>query len=262
MSKVSKILLAVVVMALLVAGYQANQVERLQTENRYLERKAGRLAAPVERSSDGTSRSRPEPGEVPPMKPGLAVEESLRLLIENADHGMHEDYGSEHFFLMEEGQPGISPAAVKAAGLTHEEGKLVSRILMKAWDDGAEDFARRAELVEEESDEKSGRMVYMIPARADRGWEIKDELLAELGDAVGAEKRAILMRGYQSNRLFGGFGADDVRLVFTAGAKTYSFAYLNPLDGSETFLGSPPLDEFSHRFGNSFEIPGVSVPGK
>lgn len=261
MSKVSKILLAVVVIALLVASHQANQAERLQTENRYLERKAERLAAPVQQIPDDPARRSRESGERSSPKPGLVVEEALRRQIENADRGSYEDFGvSGHFFLMEEGQAGISPAAAKAAGLTKDEEKLVSRILMKAWDDGARDFARRAELVEEESDEKSGRMVYMIPARADRGWEIKDELLAELGDAVGPEKRAILMRGYQSNRLFGGFGADDVRLEFSAGGNKYSFSYLNPLDGSDTFYGSSPLEEFSHRFGDSFEIPSAAGP--
>ncbi|RYD23658.1 MAG: hypothetical protein EOP88_03275 [Verrucomicrobiaceae bacterium] len=257
MSKLSKILLAVVIVSLLVASRQADEAERLQTENRSLERQVGRLTTPVHQPPHDTSRSRGGTGEVPRPKPGLEVEEALRQQIVNADNGIHEDYGT-HFSLMEEGQDGVSPAAAKAAGLTGEESEQVSRILKKAWDSAAEDFARRAELIEEDSDEKAGRTVYMISARADRGWGLKDVLLAELGDAVGAEKRALLMRGYQSNRFFGGFGADDVRLEFTAGASKYSFTYLNPLDGSDTYYGSSPLEEFSHRFGDSFEIPGIS----
>jgi hypothetical protein len=259
MSKLSKILIAVAIVSLLVAARQANEAERLQVENRYLERKASRLGTPVSSSPDETRPSR-ETGETRPGKPGPVIEEALRQQIEMADRGMHEYHGD--YFLMEEGLPGLSPKAAKAAGLTGEEETRVSGIMTKTWKAGAADFARRAELVEEESDEKTGRRVYMIPARVDRGWEIKDVLLAELGDAVGIDKRAILMRGYQSDHFFGGFGAEDVRLEFYPAERRFAFSYLNPLDGQASLFGEDPMEDFSRRFGDSFEIPGVSVPEK
>lgn len=249
MSHLSKILLAVAVVALLIASYQANEASRLLTENRHLERKAMRLIVPVSLSPHHRTRRSRESGGTRQPNAYPAVEEALVREIRMADQGLHEYHVD--YFLMEEGKPGVSAKAAKAAGLTDAEEKRVSGILMEIWNDAAGDFASRAELVEEESEEKAGRLVYMIPARADRGWALKDELLGELGDAVGPGKRAILMSGYQSNRFFGGFGAYDVRLEFTAGESKFSFSYLNPLDGEPNCFGSDPLEHFSDRFGNS-----------
>lgn len=258
MSHLTRITLAVVVVSLLVAGRQAYEAAGLQAEIQRLDQELLRRIVPAKPSPVDAARQGQESAESPQEKPGHTVDEVLRRQIQQADHGLHEfpvDY-----FLIEKGGQGPSPKAVKAAGLTRGEERQVHEILKRIWNDATADFARRAELVEAESEEKTGRRVYMIPARPDRGWEFKNQLLDELADAVGVSKRAILMRGYQYDHFLAGFGAQDVRLEFTAGEKEFAFAYLNPFDGLATRFGSLALDRFNDQFGNSFEIPAAAKP--
>ena len=256
MSNLTKLFLGVAFVSLLVAGYQAHEATGLRAENQLLDQEALGRIVPARPSPKDAGRRRRESGELSEEKPGHTVDEALRRQIEMADHGTHEYHVD--YVLMEKGGQGLSPKAAKAAGLTPEEERHVDEILKRIWNDATEDFARRAELVEAESEEKTGRRVYLIPARPDRGWEFKNQLLDELADAVGASKRAILMRGYQCDEFLAGFGAQDVRIEFTAGEKKFTFAYLNPLDGEATLFGSVALDRFNDQFGNSFEIPAAA----
>jgi len=258
MSHLTRIFLAVALVSLLVAGRQAHEAAGLQAENRRLDHEVVRRIVPAKPSPVDAARQGQESAESPREKPGHTVDEVLRRQIENADHGLHEFHVD--YFLIEKGGQGLSKKAAKAAGLTPGEERSVDEILKRIWNDATADFACRAELVEAESEETTGRRVYMIPARPDRGWEFKNQLLDELSDAVGASKRAILMRGYQCDHFLAGFGAQDVRLEFAAGEKKFSFAYLNPLDGQATGFGSVALNQFNDRFGNSFEIPATAKP--
>lgn len=259
MSTLSKSLMAAaVVVPLLIASRQMNEADRLQAENRRLHQAATKptLSAPPS-AKEPVARKR-ESGRDQSPRPGTAAREAIRKRMEMAQRGMHPD--SFDHSLFEKGGKGVTPGAAKAAGLSSEEQEAVSGILAKTWATVSEDFARRATRVEDESDEKTGRTVYMITARPDRGREFNEQLVDDLERAVGISKLEILIKGYQRTHSLGGFGAQDVRLEFVAGQKKFSFAYLNPLDGEPTYFGSKPLEQFEEEFGDSFEIPPVAGP--
>ena len=254
MSALSKTLMAAtVVVPLLFAIHQANEANRLQSETQLLHETSGKLISSEQPSPRESISRKGGRGREPSSRPDSAAREAIRKRMEMAQVGMHPD--SFDHSLFEKGGKGVTAGAAKAAGLNREEQAAVSEILTKTWSVVSDDFARRAILVEDDSDEKSGRTVYMVAARPDRGREFNEQLVADLENAVGISKLEILIKGYQRTHSLGAFGAQDVRLEFTAGKKEFSFAYLNPLDGEGTYFGSQPLEKFQEDFGDSFEVP-------
>lgn len=258
MSTLSKTLMvAAVVVPLLLAARQTNRIHVLEAENGRL-RTAGETLAPPASRPEPALRGK-ESGKKEPLRGlGSAAREAIRERMEAAQRGLFPD-SFEHS-LFEKGGRGITPGAAKAAGLSHEETEAVSAILRKTWATVSEDFARRAILVEEESDEKNGHIVYMIPARPDRGREFNRQLVDELENAVGLSKLEILISGYQRTRSLGGFGAQDVRLEFLPDGKRFKFRYLSPLSGDWNRGGADTLEEFKDQFGDSFDIPEAAPP--
>ncbi len=160
-----------------------------------------------------------------------------------------------HFSLTRADGTSLSPEAAKTAGLDAGQQKAVNFILKKTMMEVSADFASRAMIVDAESKSANGLTVYSIPARRDRGKELRDRLDASLDSEVGQAKRKILTRNLDSNNFIAGFGAQDVRLEFSSDGETYHFVYLNPLSGEPSCFGSHPLAQFQSQFGDSFEIP-------
>ncbi len=265
MSKISKILAVIAIgIPLAVAVIQADQASKLQTENKRLQQAASRQSQrkttsrgeiPA-RTSDSERGSTEESEGQRLARLEAAADESIRQQKEAARLDGSNQVVS--YSLIEAGGIGLSAGAAKAAGLSKAQQEAVAGILRKTWTDVSDDFARRATLVDEESDESVGHLVYQIPARRDRGKEFKDRLQVELDGEVGEAKRKILMKGVQSDDFMGGFGRLDVRLEFLVGEELFKFAYLNPLNGEPSCFGGGVFNEFKEKFGQSFELPPSS----
>lgn len=265
MSKIFKTLTILGIgIPLAVAVIQTDQASRLQAENQRLRqalvRQSRREVMPsgdiLPKTPDRTPDKIGESDEERHARLSAAAFESIRQQREAARLD-----GSDRpvsYSLIEPGGTGLTPGAAKAAGLNEAQQKRVAEILTKTWTNAADDFAQRAMLVEEESHESSGLLVYQIPARPDRGRDFKARLQGELDGEVGKTMRETLMKGVQRDDFFVGFGASDVRLEFLVGEETFKFAILNPLNGEPRCFGSGVFKEFKERFGESFELPPSS----
>jgi hypothetical protein len=248
--------------ALLVAAYQASRASKLQAENQRLRQAIMSRPAVMPTTTAGADpldRTTPKPGRLEESEEQRlarlrkAAEESIRQQLAAAElDGSNRPFS---FSLIEPGGKDLTTGAAKAAGLRGDEREAVAEALRKTWVIVSEDFAKRATLVDEESDQAAGVSVFMIPARADRGREFKEQLERELGAAVGEDKRKILMKGISSYDFLGGFGAFDVRLEFAVRDGVFRFSYLDPNSGRPSRFGSKPIDKFVDLFGDSFELP-------
>lgn len=239
--------------AIAVAVRQSDRASALEEENQVLQQRLATPSARTGSSAPSVGLSAVVNDGTPETVPAASVE-TAGATDGSPAFGVYAFIGEstdpKDFSLFAPGGRGVTTGAAEFAGLDALQRKAVDKIIRNAWKRMEQDFASRA--VETQAQDTKVK-AYSIPARADGGHGPRRQLEGELDEAVGAEKRKLLMGGIGSSGFFGGFGALTVRLEFQSDLCRYWVT--DPKSGKQEVNGSMDSEDFADEFGVSFEFP-------